>query len=193
MRKITSTLLFIALLAVQSVSASANPEKVNTFLESAFKGNIEKMQFQLEKGMDVNAEDAEGNTALFYAIQSDNYESVEYLIESGAETEIVNDNGNSPLTAAVVSKKMNAVKALLANGANPNFTNQNKETALHAAVWHSSSEYVSMLVSYGADVNAETKSGFTPVMLSSLKGDTISELILLKNGAHQKVLAQSKS
>lgn len=197
--KTTIALLLFGLLLIQSVDTAAktdvfaNPKKVELFLQSAKSGDTEQVKNLIKQGINANAKDDAGNTALFYAVRSNNYETIEFLIDAGAKTEIFNDNGNSPLTMAVVMGNMDAVKALLTNGANPNFKNDLNETALHAAVWHSSSEYVSMLVSYGADVNATTKSGTTPLMISSVKGDYATTLLLLKNGAKQKDQAHTDS
>src|SRR6218665_3935680 len=78
----------------------------------------------LEMGVDVNAKNDCGNTALYYSSQ--NYEILELLISYGADVNHVSDSGYTALMKAFQGCKPipigagSCVRLLLENGVNPN-------------------------------------------------------------------------
>ena len=68
-------------------------------------GDVRFIRFLLDKGSDINAQDAEGNTPLHYAFAHDNAEIVKVLIENGADIQIKNER-NKLYSDKDVSKLM---------------------------------------------------------------------------------------
>src|SRR5690606_41529067 len=62
---------------------------------------VEALGLLLELGLDVDAQNADGNTALHAAISGRTSEpSIRFLIESGADAGIANGRGQTPLDLA---------------------------------------------------------------------------------------------
>jgi ankyrin repeat protein len=55
-------------------------------------------EFLVERGLDVNAQDCDGNTPLHLALSPFQREVARHLIDSGADPEIKNWKGMSPHT-----------------------------------------------------------------------------------------------
>jgi ankyrin repeat protein len=55
-------------------------------------------EFLVERGLEVNAQDSDGNTPLHLALSPFQRDVAKYLIESGADPEINNWKGMSPHT-----------------------------------------------------------------------------------------------
>ncbi|KAM0545410.1 hypothetical protein ACHAPJ_011315 [Fusarium lateritium] len=100
----------------------------------------------LELDLDVNAKDAEGNTALAIAAQS-------------YPRQVVND----ALTYKPSPQKDLAVRKLLDRGADPNLPNDVGMTPLLYATSHQQLNLAEMLLEAGADVDQASKEGISPL------------------------------
>ena len=92
-------LLFAAALAV-AFPAYANVEE---FVNAVRDGNVAQIESYLANGENINAKNALGNTALHYAVASDDAEMVKFLLENGADANIANSKGWTP--TAIAEKK----------------------------------------------------------------------------------------
>ena len=66
---------------------------------------------------DINAIDKDGNTALMFAIQSQNFALVKQMIANGADVNRSNSVGYCPLVVAVMGEMTAVVALLIENGA----------------------------------------------------------------------------
>ena len=75
----------------------------------------------VDKGINVNAQDINGWSALHFAVQEQSYTAVKALLENGADTDLLESNGNSALHKAVFYSNNNndIISLLLVYGANP--------------------------------------------------------------------------
>ncbi|CAD8135789.1 unnamed protein product [Paramecium octaurelia] len=95
------------------------------FLTYAQKGSMEEMKRAMVQGnVDVNYQDKEGNTAMFYAIMHNHLEVVRYLIQNDASLEVYNAQGSGPLHLAAEKMNKEIVLLLVINQADPNLKNQ---------------------------------------------------------------------
>jgi ankyrin repeat protein len=91
------------------------------------KDAVEKL---LERGANVNAQDADGDAPLHGAAQNGNVEILNLLLDKGADPNVKNRLGGTPLMWAAVFGNENAAKRLLERGANPALKDADGMTAL---------------------------------------------------------------
>lgn len=118
---------------------------------AAQSGHVPVVTFLIEKGTDVDIEDANNETPLFKAAENEQVEAVKFLLSKKAD---VNHAGlvRTPLIAACDTGNLDLVKLFVEKGANVNGTGTvNKETALHVAAVNGHSQIVSFLLSKGAN------------------------------------------
>ncbi len=116
----------------------------------------------IEAGVNVNAQDSEGNSPLHYVGSS--VENARSLLKSGAQVNARNRRGYTPLHN-VFSRKTAAVMALLIEqGAEVNARDKEQITPLHFA-YNSlkGGQVADLLIRNGAEVNAQSDQGFTPL------------------------------
>ena len=80
--------------------ALATKEDTQQICHAASIGNLVEIKNLLTRGINVNDQDAEGNTALHYAAQSSNSEKDKimlFLLQNGADITIKNTRGITPL------------------------------------------------------------------------------------------------
>ena len=84
----------------------------------------------VDKGINVNAQDINGWSALHFAVQEQSYTAVKALLENGADTDLLESNGNSALHKAVFYSNNNndIISLLLVYGANPDTVNSHGVT-----------------------------------------------------------------
>jgi len=136
-------------------------------------GFFEMADYLKEAGFDIDARDADGNTAMHIFTADDKAEAVQWLIDNKADFEIRNTAGNTPLIVAVMFCLEEIAELLLNAGADVNATGENGCTPLILATddrWVNCEEYVvspeivSILIDNGADVASRDAGGCTPLI-----------------------------
>lgn len=188
MRNLVSKGFAAALLSAMAGTALAQSAAVADAARQGDKAEIERL---LKVGADVNAQQADGATALQWAAYRGDAKLVERLLKGGAKPELANHNGATPLWLAASRGDAAVVEALLKGGANANEELPLGRRPLMLAARSGSVEAVHALLEHGADVNAsETERGTTALMQAADQGhaDVLKELI--RHGA--KVAALSR-
>ncbi|MDT8398193.1 MAG: ankyrin repeat domain-containing protein [Pseudomonadales bacterium] len=108
----------------------------------------------ISEGTDVNAQQADGTTALLYAIHQGDEELVAALIEAGADVNHSNLYGASALFEAAVLGSSSIIEMLLDKGADANWRNPEGETALMVVARSGNIPAAKVLLAHGADINA---------------------------------------
>jgi ankyrin repeat protein len=156
---------------------------------SAIIGDLSRVQELLDEGIDVNAPDVHGETALVWAGLYGRTEILQLLIERGADITAESLSAARALHGAAICGHPDTVCALLNAGVSANawcpaehvnsaipqpdgsvafkYANHEGSTALHGAVAHRHTDVVRVLIEYDADVNAVEGEGRTPWLLSS--------------------------
>ncbi|KAK0650264.1 putative ankyrin repeat protein [Lasiodiplodia hormozganensis] len=158
---------------------------------------IEGMRILIEKGANVDAQDARGSTPLHIAVSFRkrqglttlrNDDTVKLLVQSGASPAIPNGQGETPVGIAARLGPISFVQLLLDHGADPLAEDRNGETALHRAAEGDHEDIVELLLSRGADVNKASSTGWTPLMYAINSNSTFPARLslvslLLERGA----------
>jgi ankyrin repeat protein len=126
----------------------------NAVLAAAKKGDIAAVKRLLDAGAAVNSSEADGSTALHWAVESDDSEMARLLLRSGADAKRANRYGVTPLQLAAVNGNAAVVRDLLDAGADPNAVLPEGETVLMTAARTGATQVVTLLLDRGAAVDA---------------------------------------
>jgi ankyrin repeat protein len=138
----------------------------------------------LDRGVDVNAAQADGMTALHWAAYQDDLDTVKALLRAGAGVKAANRYGVTPLSLACTNGNGAMVALLIEAGADANSSLPGGETALMTAARTGKIAPVEALLSAGADVNArEAARGQTALMWAASEGHTEVVETLIAVGA----------
>lgn len=139
-------------------------------------GNIEIVQYLLDRGAKVNARDRLKRTPLMMLDEDATPELVQLLLRYGAKPLLVDKEGNTSLMMAARSAEAEIVRILVVAGVPVNARNIRGETALYLAADEGETEVVKVLLESGADPNIATLSGKTALDAAEGDGETVSLL-----------------
>ena len=181
-----STALFRAMLD-QGASTTFIDEKGNDLLMLAAKRHhVTGLQALLAAGLDVNARNAEGDTALAIAAGKTEYE----LMVVGLGLALGQDRksllrlvfrpAQKSNESASTARRLDAAKLLLAAKADPNTSDVDGNTPLMEATRSGDAELVQLLIASGAAVDMANASGARPLTMAAQFGlhEIATDLIL---------------
>lgn len=145
--------------------------------------DIELICRLLEKGIDINAQDAHGKTALAICTQYGCEVLVRILLEKGADPNVRDHNQTTPLHVAVQPWSQSLVGTLLENGADLNAQDTDGRTVVHLAAMKDADAALGLFLKQGADVNIRDKRGQTALHLAVVYGGKRVMKLLLDMGA----------
>jgi ankyrin repeat protein len=133
----------------------------------------------------VLAAEADGTTALHWAVRSDDLELVDRLLHSGADASAANRYGVTPLHLAAINGNAVMIEHLIKAGANPNAAGSDGETPLMTVARGGHVEAAEALLKSGAETDArETWHGQTALMWAAAQGHTAMIRTLVSHGAN---------
>jgi len=170
--------LAIAVAAPCAAVASANAQKpeerlaVSDFIHAARWGDTEALKTALARGMDVNAHDIDGVTAIRWAAVEGQTAVVQLLIEAGADVDSSDSHSVTGLMMAARWGFTDIVAALLDAGAEVDMisTLGAGRTALMYAAIRGHDEIATLLLAAEADPSIEDGQGFTAAELAKRWG-----------------------
>ncbi len=132
----------------------------------------------------VNAAEADGTTALHWAVRGDDLDAADRLLRGGADVKAANRYGVTPLYLACVNGSAAMIERLLKAGVDANTTGPEGETALMTAARTGNVEAAMVLLSHGAAVDArEEWHGQTALMWAAAQRHPAMVRTLLAHGA----------
>lgn len=205
--------LFAQLRSILSPPRNVLADKGKTALMIAIsKEDVQSVQCLLAHGVDVNAKDASGLTAISWVVPSPAtfpltmsdtqrerflakhpiYPLLKLLTDHGADVN-VKSHDEDPMLMEVVegTDSVDCTLLLLQHGADVNAQGRDKETALFQAVRTGRMELVCPLVQAGANVNAQNDNDATCLMIAAADGEEEIVTFLLNHGAD--INAQTKA
>ena len=177
-RKISGLVLLGVGLAAPAVAAERA-----ALADAAEQRDKASVRTLLGTGVDVNAAQVDGTTALHWAAYNDDAETVALLVRAGANVNAVNRYGVPPLAQACTNGNAAIVKLLLEAGADANATMKGGETVLMLAARSGNVEAVKALLARGAKPEARERLGQTALMWAAAEGHTAVVRALIEAGA----------
>jgi len=169
--------LYLAALAL----ANAADLRVN---EAVKQGNRDEVRTLLRGKAPVNAPEADGMTALHWAVRANDVEIARALIEAKADVNAASRYGITPLWLAATNGSAPMAELLLKAGANAKATLPKGETMLMAAARTGDVATVKLLLAGGADPNArEETMGETALMWAAAQNHPEAVSVLIAGGA----------
>jgi uncharacterized protein len=138
----------------------------------AARGDIERVQSCLTRGIDPNTRDDSGYTPLHWAVQSGNLDMARILIENRADVNVRDEHGHSPLWNAISEGQTELANLLLDHGAD------HRDGLICAAAW-GRGETADVLIKKDTPVDYRDEDGCTPIYYASLNGhfDLVTKLL----------------
>lgn len=151
------------------------------FYKAILDGNIETLQYYLDRGIRVNTRDMLGSSPLHWSVTNQHADVILLLIQHGAKLDKTYPTDNHQvLHIAVQQETIDIAKLLVEHGADVNARDDLGRTPLHSAIYkpdvrsafyygmqgtstQPSSEIIALLLQNGADANARDSSNMTPL------------------------------
>jgi uncharacterized protein len=172
----------VALLAGGSAVARSD----TPLADAAEKKDRAKVAALLKQGVNVNASQADGMTALHWAAYHDDLPAATLLVKAGADAKAGNRYAVTPLSLACTNGNAEIVGLLLKAGADPNAAQRGGETALMTAARTGKVGPVKALLASGAKVDGKDRKGQTALMWAAAEGHADVASTLLAAGAEFK-------
>src|SRR5882672_1795677 len=152
--------------------------------DAVMRGDIAALRALIQKKADGNAPQADGATALHWAVYRDDLEAANLLVAAGANVRAANREGVTPLAMAALYGSLPIVERLLKAGADARERGPNGETLLMFAARNGRVDLIKRLIAARADVNArETLRGTTALMWAAEQRHADAVKALLAAGA----------
>ena len=170
-----------------SSSLAQSTSVITEFLDAIRGGTEKEVQGFLERGIDVDCCDREGQTPLHIAARYASAEVVLLLLNHGANVEMADKKGWTPLHKASQFNSAEIVKTILAAGADPFRSTTNKQCSpLHlAAEAGKSVETIDLMIATGIGINIRDSGGYSALHYAARSiGNECMVRHLLKRGAN---------
>ena len=160
----------------------------STVADAAMGGDRVAVKTLLQQGIDVNAAQGDGMTALHWAAMKNDAELAQMLVYAGANVKATTRLGaNTPLVMAARNGNAPVVRVLLKAGADAKAATSTGTTALMLAAASGNADAVKALLAAGADIEAkESSMQQTPLMFAAAFSRVEAMKALVAAGANVK-------
>ncbi|EAY05832.1 ankyrin repeat protein, putative [Trichomonas vaginalis G3] len=139
-------------------------------------------EYFLSNGININAKDNYGETALHIAAENNGKEIAELLISHGANINEKNEIGQTALHDTSWNNSKETAEVLISHGANLNEKDECGYTALHVTAFINSKETAEVLISHGANLNEKDEFGYTALHYAVLNNSKEIAEALISHG-----------
>lgn len=147
-------------------------------------GDGEAVGALIRRGVNVNAPEANGTTALHWAVYQQDAALVKRLLAAGAKAQVANQFASTPMQEAAATGNAGIIGMLLAAGADVESANAEGQTALMVVARTGNVDAARLLLDKGAKVNAtESFGGQSALMWAAAESQPAMIRLLLEHGA----------
>jgi ankyrin repeat protein len=166
-------------LCLSALAASNSP-----IADAAMNADAATVRALLHQKADVDAVQADGATAIQWAVYRDDLEMAGALIAAGANIQLANREGATPLYLASLNGSAAMIEKLLRAGADPNQLGPQGETPLMLVARTGNVDAIRLLLDHQADVNAKDGlRGTTALMWAIEQSHPDAVKLLIEHGA----------
>jgi ankyrin repeat protein len=177
--RIFSTCAGALALCLSAFAASNSP-----IADAAMNGDVAAVRALVEQKADVNAVQADGATAIQWAVYRNDLEMTDVLIAAGANLKLANREGATPLYLASLHGSAAIIEKLLQAGGDPNQLGPEGETPLMLVARTGNLDAIRLLLDHHADVNAKDRlRGTTALMWATEQSHPEAVKLLVEHGA----------
>jgi uncharacterized protein len=175
------------LLVILAGALAGAPEDVGSLVNAVKAGDLRAVQKELQARHNPNEAEADGTTALHWAVEENRADLAQALLAAGANVNAANHLAMTPLAVALTGGNSAMTELLLKAGANPRVPVPELGTPLLAAAHMGDTPVIEALLKAGVDVNeAEPFAGQTALMLAADQGHDEAVKTLIAGGADVK-------
>ena len=183
MKKLLLSLSVLFLLASQAAAQKApSPAELSRYsglFAAAAKGKVQEIGVLVSSGIDLNARDGFGQTALMVAAHLKQFESAKALIKAGADLNALDSESYDVITIAAVANNLPMMNLAIESGGDAKLmTSPYDGTALIASAHLGHVEIVRSLLKAGAPLDH----------INNLKWTALIEAIVLGDGGNNHQL-----
>ncbi len=149
--------------------------------------NYDKVNKIIMSGTSINSTGKEGITPVLWCLHTNNYIGLKKLLDLGADPNLASENGYSPVYFAAGFRKDSIfLQILLEHGGNPNsrYDNDFNQAALAHSADNHNIDNMKLLLQYGADIEAEDRTGYTPLISAATLNQFNAVAFLIEKGAN---------
>jgi ankyrin repeat protein len=145
----------------------SNKAKEEMLRSASFSGYLGIVRELIPQGVDINAQESGGWTALMYATAKGNLDIFQILLAAGADVNIKDRSGETALSKAAYWGHLEIVNLLLSAGAEVNgIDNEEGSAPLMNAIYFGRIQIVEILLSAGANPTLRDKNGKTAIEIA---------------------------
>ncbi|KKI91010.1 ankyrin [Bacillus sp. SA1-12] len=140
--------------------------------QAAKQGETNTVIRLIKEGVNINAQNSNGQTATMIATYQNDVATAKVLIEAGADVNIQDDMKNSPFLFAGAEGYIDILKLTIKAGADPTITNRYGGTALIPAAEHGYVDVIKeLLTNTDVDINHVNHLGWTALLEAIILND----------------------
>jgi ankyrin repeat protein len=170
----------------------ADDRGITPLMYAAEIGSVDAMRLLIDRGADVNRQNAFGSTALMWSVSDP--AKVRVLLDHGAQVNTVARSGRTALIiAAFTNPSAEVVRLLLAKGAKVDIMDLRHVTPLNAATFGNDTATVRLLLDAAADIDTpDTFIGLTPLMNAAGNRNVEAVKLLIAKGASVNAVSKTE-
>lgn len=189
--KAVKNIVFICFVTLFSITVTAQNNQDVELLAAAKAGDGDTARLLLDGADNINLSEADGMTALHYAVLNNDTALANALLRSGANIHARTRYEITPIYLAARNGSAGMTQALLDAGANANEVFNEGETVLMTAARTGDVDTVKVLLDAGAVVDArEDWHGQTPLMWAAAQNHAEVLTVLVNAGANVNAASQ---